>query len=66
MAAGRADIEPQVRSEIGAAVAGDVDGTSGPTDDDFNLTPPDGTLVVDEGKLYARINGTWESFAPEA
>lgn len=70
MAAGRADIEPQVRSEIGAAVVGVKDGV--PADTDFNRTPPDGTVVVDTAgggagaaTLYVRVGGAWVVFTAD-
>ena len=36
-----------------------------PEDDDFVGTPPDGAVVVADGKLYVRIDGTWEPFTPD-
>lgn len=63
--------EPQVRSEIGAAFAVPHDGV--PTDADFNRTPPNGTVVVDNtnggagaATLYVRVGDAWVAFTADA
>lgn len=61
MPAGRANLEPYVRSpETSAAVAGNKVGTAAPADADFNRTPPNGTIVVNDTGVYVRVDGTWE------
>lgn len=67
MPAGRAQIEPQIRSEVGAAVAGYVDALAATVDDDlFNRTPPNGTIVAATDGLAVRADGVWETVSYDA
>lgn len=61
MPAARARLEAEVRSHpVHAAVAGNKVGTAAPADADFNRTPPNGTIVVNNTGVYVRVGGTWE------
>lgn len=59
--------EPQVRSEIGAAVTYVVSGNAATVADTlFNRTPPNGTVVVGADGLAVRVGGVWETVTYDA